>query len=112
MPQGNSAFTDETIIPIEGTPSGFVFENQQALLWKNLRLDQFSHASIARYLQAGVKSGCWLPLCGREGAVGVLFIGSRDASAFDSIDLELLLQIARQIGVQSTMCGHLAKSQI
>lgn len=99
LSQSGSAFASETIFPLDGTPSGWAFRNQQPLFLKDVRADQFSAASLAPYFQAGVKSGCWLPLLSREHSVGTIFIGSRSESAFDSIDAEMLLQIARQIGV-------------
>ena len=99
LTQASSASSVEITIPLEGTPSGWVFRNQQLLFLKGLLPDQFSAASLARYLQAGVKSGCWLPLHSRERAIGAIFVGSRSESAFDSIDAEMLLQIARQIAV-------------
>lgn len=97
--QAGSAFTGEMILPLEGTPSGWAFQNRQPMFMKNLRGEEFAAESLARYTDAGMKSGCWLPLLSRERAVGTIFIGSRSESAFDSIDAEMLLQIARQIGV-------------
>lgn len=99
QPHADSAFATETIIPIEGTPSGWAFANEQALFLKGLRRDKFTAASFAPYIHAGVKSGCWLPLRSRERVIGTIFIGSSRESAFDSIDVEMLLQIATQIGM-------------
>jgi transcriptional regulator with GAF, ATPase, and Fis domain len=62
QPEANSAFEAETIIPVEGTPAGWVFRNQQPLFLKGVCGDQFTAASFAPYTRAGVKSGCWLPL--------------------------------------------------
>jgi formate hydrogenlyase transcriptional activator len=99
QPHADSAFATETVIPIEGTPSGWTFTNQAPLFLKGLRRERFTPASLARYTQAGVRSGCWLPLRSRERVIGTLFIGSRSESAFDRVDAEMLLQIASQIGV-------------
>jgi formate hydrogenlyase transcriptional activator len=99
QPHADSAFATETVIPVEGTPSGWVFSNQEPLFFKGLRRERFTPASFAPYIHAGVKSGCWLPLRSRERVIGVIFIGSRSETAFDSIDVEMLQQIAAQIGV-------------
>jgi formate hydrogenlyase transcriptional activator len=99
QPHADSAFAGETVIPIEGTPSGWAFTNQEPLFFKGLSRDRFTAASFAPYLRAGVKSGCWLPLRSRERVIGTIFIGGRSESAFDRIDVEMLLQIAGQIGV-------------
>ena len=99
QPQADSAFAGKTVIPIEGTPSGWAFSNQQPLFFRGLSRNHFIAASFAPYVQAGVKSGYWLPLSSRDRVIGTLFIGSRSESAFDRVDVEMLLQIAGQIGV-------------
>lgn len=99
QPHAKSAFAGERVIPVEGTPSGWAFKNQQPLFFKGLCKDHFAAASYAPYVQAGVKSGCWLPLRSRNGVIGTIFIGSRNEKAFDGIDVEMLLHIAGQIGV-------------
>ena len=96
-PNEDAIFSGEAILPIDDTPSGWVFQNQQPLYLKGLRTDRFPTVSMERYLQAGVRSAYWLPLPGRERALGTLFIGSRSETAFDPIDVEMLLQVARQI---------------
>ncbi|MBV8674465.1 MAG: sigma 54-interacting transcriptional regulator [Acidobacteriaceae bacterium] len=99
QPHADSAFAADTVISIDGTPSGWVFTNQQPLFFKGLARDRFIAASFYPYIQAGVKSGCWLPLRRRSGVIGTIFIGSRSESGFDRVDVEMLLQIAGQIGV-------------
>ena len=99
QPQAESAFAAETMIPVEGTPSGWVFTSHEPLFFKGLPRDRFTTESFAPYIKSGIKSGCWLPLRSRDRVIGTLFIGSRSESAFDHIDVETLLQIAGQIGL-------------
>jgi len=99
QPHAQSAFAEEAVIPLQGTPSGWAFANQQPLFLKGLRSEQFNPGCLALYTHGGVKSGCWLPLRSRERVIGTIFIGSRNESAFDGIDVEMLLQIAGQIGL-------------
>jgi len=99
LPHAASAFSGQTVIPIEGSPSGWVFNHQEPLFLKDLHPDWFTPASLARYRQASVQSGCWLPLRGRENVIGTLFMGSRSESAFDLTSVETLTQIAGQIAV-------------
>lgn len=96
-PNEDAIFSSETMLPLEETPSGWVFRTQQPLLLKNLRTERFPAESLERYWKAGVRSAYWLPLRGRQRMIGTLFIGSRSETAFDPIDVEMLLQIARQI---------------
>jgi formate hydrogenlyase transcriptional activator len=47
----------------------------------------------------GLKSGCELPLIGRNGVVGVLSAMSRSESAFTEDDFSFLEQVARQVAI-------------
>ena len=49
--------------------------------------------------ERAVQSGCWLPLIGRDGALGTLNLLSRSPGAFTEGDLILLGQIASQIAI-------------
>lgn len=99
LPQNNSPSDTETNIPLDATPTGWVFRNHEILFLKSLRPGQFPPPSLHRYLRTGLSSGCWVPLIGRDRAIGVIFLGSRNESAFDQIGVEVLLQIARQIAL-------------
>ena len=54
------ASPQEDILPIKGTPEGWVFINQEPLLMS--QLDSKSAGPPTYQLKAGVKSGCWVPL--------------------------------------------------
>jgi formate hydrogenlyase transcriptional activator len=85
----------EGILPVKGTPEGWVFTNQEPLLMS--QLDSKSAGRPTYQLTAGVKSGCWVPLdCAGE-VIGTLFVGSRQQAAFDQRQIEMLLQAASQI---------------
>jgi transcriptional regulator with GAF, ATPase, and Fis domain len=96
-PNENAIFSGETLVPMEGTPTGWTFLHQRPVFLKNLKTDRFSAAGLERYIRAGVRAGYWLPLTNKERTVGTLFIGSKNEAAFDPIDAEMLMQIARQI---------------
>ncbi|WP_058186471.1 sigma 54-interacting transcriptional regulator [Terracidiphilus gabretensis] len=96
-PNENAIFSSETLVPMEGTPTGWTFLHQRPVFLKNLETDRFFSADLQRYVRAGVRSGYWLPLTNKERTVGTLFIGSKSESAFDPIDANMLMQMARQI---------------
>jgi formate hydrogenlyase transcriptional activator len=50
-------------------------------------------------LKEGVKSGCWLPLQGRQRVLGTLNVGSFRESGFTPEDVELLGQVANQVAI-------------
>jgi formate hydrogenlyase transcriptional activator len=85
----------EAILPIEGTPEGWVFVNQEPLLMT--QIDDRKAGQPAYQFRAGIKSGCWVPLNSRGEVMGTLFIGSRHEAAFDQHHAETLLQSASQI---------------
>ena len=47
----------------------------------------------------GLKSGCELPLTGRNGVVGVLGAFSRSERAFSEDEFAFLEQVARQVAI-------------
>jgi formate hydrogenlyase transcriptional activator len=85
----------EAMVPIEGTPDGWVFVNQEPLL-----MSQIDHRKVGEptpQLKAGIKSGCWVPLNCRGEVIGALFVGSQGEVTFEQRDMEMLLQAASQI---------------
>ncbi len=85
----------EVMLPIDGTPEGWTFVNQELLLMSQIGAKKAGQP--AQQLKAGIKSGCWVPLSSRGEVVGTLFVGSRQEIAFDQHDGETLLQAASQI---------------
>src|ERR1700733_14937455 len=85
----------EIMLPIEGTPEGWVFLNQEPLLMT--QIDDKKAGQPTHQRKAGIKSGCWVPLNSRGEITGVLFVGSRHEDAIDQRDVETLLLSASQI---------------
>ena len=92
---GGPASYQEGILPIKGTPEGWVLTNQEPLLMS--QLDSKNAGAPTFQLRAGVKAGCWVPLDCRGEVIGTLFVGSRRQPAFDQRHIEMLLQAASQI---------------
>jgi formate hydrogenlyase transcriptional activator len=85
----------EVMLPIEGTPEGWTFANQELLLMS--QIGDKKAGQPAQQLKAGIKSGCWVPLNSRGEVLGTLFVGSRREAAFDQRQAEALRQAASQI---------------
>ncbi len=92
---GEPASSQEDILPLKGTPEGWVLINQEPLLMS--QLDGKNAGPPTYQLKAGVKSGCWVPLNCRGEVIGALFVGSRKQAAFDQRHIEMLLQAASLI---------------
>ena len=85
--------SEEDLVPIAGTPEGWVFLNHEPLL-----MNQLADKRVSAYqLKAGIKSGCWVPLNCRGEVIGTLFVGSRHDVQFDPRQTETLLLAASQI---------------
>ena len=94
LPASESAH-HEGILPVKGTPEGWVFLNQEPLLMS--QVESKGAGRPTHQLAAGLKSGCWVPLdCAGE-VLGSLFIGSRQQAEFDQRHIEMLVQAASQI---------------
>jgi formate hydrogenlyase transcriptional activator len=81
------------------SPSGWVFNTRKPLLIQEDGDEEPRWRMPASLAKLGVRSGCWLPLLGREGILGTLDILSRRAECFDEEDLDLLGQISNQIAI-------------
>jgi len=89
----------EIILPIEGTPDGWAYSNQQPLFMNHIEQAGFSPEGISHYIKAGMKSACWLPLNSHGNIIGTVSIASLRESAFDPQIAEMLLQISSTIAV-------------
>lgn len=92
-----NASEEESPVAIEGTPDGWVYINQQPIFMHSLNGIDFGPKALARYVEAGIKSGCWLPLSSDDSKIGTLFVGSRFENTLKSVNLDMLRELANQI---------------
>ncbi len=50
-------------------------------------------------MEEGLRTGCYLPLIGRNRVVGVLMLSRRSDNTFETDDVILLEQVARQVAI-------------
>lgn len=96
-PANEDLFIEDEMIPIEGTPAGLAFTTRQPVLTSTADPDKLS--PMKRFSDAGLKSGCTVPLVSRDRAIGILGVSSFTENAFTQEDAELLNQIARQVAI-------------
>jgi len=87
------------LIPIAGSPNGWSYVSGKSLLMKGSPGEHFEFELPQHLVRQSVKSGCWVPLIGREGPLGTLNLFSRQSGAFSEDDLPRLSQLASQIAV-------------
>lgn len=107
-PQARGSISDGALVPVEGSVCGKAFRtghNEHINNFEEMRDDPESFGSqegqrfFERILVEGLKSGCELPLIGRNGVVGVLSALSRSERAFTEGDFAFLEQVARQVAI-------------
>src|SRR5215813_5142784 len=107
-PEARGAIPDGTLVPLMGSPCGKAFrtgKRQHVDSFEEIRHDPetFGNSEGQRFLAhvvaEGLKSGCDLPLVGRNGVVGVLAALSRSERAFADDEVAFLDQVARQVAI-------------
>src|SRR5580692_8001475 len=101
-------FREGSFVPMEGSISGQVLRKA-----KSVRIDSFEQARedpefygnpdgrllYERVIEEGLRTGCYLPLVGRDRVVGVLMLARRSDNAFENDDVVLLEQVACQVAI-------------
>jgi formate hydrogenlyase transcriptional activator len=90
---------DLLLSPAGDSPAAWVFNTRRPLLFEGKPNEKFPHTMPPAAAEHVIRSGCWLPLVGREGMLGTLNLLSRSAGTFGEGDLIPLGQIANQIAI-------------
>jgi formate hydrogenlyase transcriptional activator len=72
---------------------------RDSVVINRLRIEDFPSPATQLLLDSGIKSGCWLPLTGRERFLGILSVCSFRESAFTQDDIGLLKEVAGQMAI-------------
>lgn len=95
FPSARSASVEESMLPIAGTPAGWVLTNREPLLLS--KMDLLDLGVSPESFHAEVKSGCWIPLIRGSEAIGTLFVGCRQEIHSEHEVMDKVLEIAEQI---------------
>ncbi|NOT47977.1 MAG: sigma 54-interacting transcriptional regulator [Acidobacteria bacterium] len=85
------------LIPLEGTPDGLAFKTRQAVWRDCLDPNEFPSPTVKKAFDAGMRSGCAVPLVSRDKLLGVLGVASNRESSITKDDAEVLQLIANQV---------------
>jgi len=96
---GVPSLPENVLLPVVGTPHGSVYVSGKALLLKGSAAERFPFEMPKHLVDASIRSGCWIPLAGREGPLGTLNVFGRQAGAFSEQDLIALGQLGSQVSV-------------
>jgi formate hydrogenlyase transcriptional activator len=99
FPDSKGFFTEDILIPIEGSTPGKTFRSGKP--WVLNRLDPVG-MSPEMYVKAageGMNSFCDVALASRDRVLGVLAVASREENAFDREATSFLSQVAQQVAI-------------
>jgi len=78
---------------VEGTASGWTWQNQQPLVISDLESDTRFPATLQLLRDRGLRSHCWLPLTTAQKKLGTLGLGSGQLNAYADNDVGFLLRV-------------------
>ena len=107
-PDARGPYREGSLLPTNSSISGQVMRTG-----KSIRIDSFEQVRddpeiygnpdgqliYKHVLEEGLKTGCYLPLVGRDRVVGVLMLCRRSYNIFEKDDVILLEQVARQVAI-------------
>jgi formate hydrogenlyase transcriptional activator len=97
FPSNEDLFREGETLPIDGAQCGLAFRERRAVILNGD--DEPEAPSCKRFVAAGVRSCCIVPLVSHDRTLGTLSVGSLRENAFGQEDAELLGQIANQVAI-------------
>jgi len=99
FPSAPDLFTVGQTFSVKNTSAGQTFLERQAKIYGREQLAAFNSDFTQKLLQHGIQTVCCVPLTTRNGTAGTLNLASKAENAFGEQNVNLLKQIASQIGI-------------
>jgi formate hydrogenlyase transcriptional activator len=90
---------DRFSAPPEGLPAAEALSTGKPVVMDTIDLQRFPSPLYKRWVDAGFRSSCSIPLVTRNATLGTLELGRRSDQKFSDEDVELLMQVAHQIAI-------------
>jgi formate hydrogenlyase transcriptional activator len=98
-PAGMDFVPEESSGSAEGLPTGEAMATGKPVVTVGVDFERFPSPLYRKYTDLGFHSNCSIPLTGGNGLSGALDLARRSGDAFTPDDVDLLVQVARQIAV-------------
>jgi len=98
-PAPGGVLGEGSILPLDGTPPGLAMATRQTVMRDRIDFEEFYSPIIREAYNAGLRSGCSVPLISHDQVLGTINVGSLSEAAFTRKDAELLEQIAKQVAI-------------
>ncbi len=90
---------DRNVKEIAGTPTAEAIATRQPVLLESADFQRFPSHLYRRFVEAGFCSSCSIPLISPNSVLGTLELARTSPRKFSEEDVELLVQVARQIAI-------------
>src|SRR5260221_643925 len=110
FPGRQGLIKEESVVPLDVSPSGRCFTSAQPLILRGAEIDRFDTEIIRLLRSEGVQTICCVPLITRGRTFGTLDLASRRSDAFSPSAVDLLQQVAAQTPI--AVANALAFKQI
>jgi len=99
LPGGIEFEPDETSGRPEGLPAGEALATGKPVVTVGLDYERFPSPLYRKYADLGLRSSCSIPLTSANGISGALDLARKSAEPFTEDEVDLLVQVARQIAI-------------
>jgi formate hydrogenlyase transcriptional activator len=90
---------EDALASLGKSPAGWAYATRKPLLLKGQPGEKWPFEMPPQFAHQSLKSGCWIPLIGREGVMGTLNVFSRRPGNFTDDDVNILTQMAGQVAI-------------
>jgi formate hydrogenlyase transcriptional activator len=98
-PTPGGVLGEGSLLPMEGTPPGLAIRTRRTVLRRHVDLNEFHSPHTRMAYEAGLRSGCSVPLISHERVLGTINVASLREAAFDEADAEMLRLIADPVAI-------------
>jgi formate hydrogenlyase transcriptional activator len=98
-PDSRGIFTEDVLVPIEGTLPGDAFRSGKPIVVNRLDPAVIPQEMYSKAAAEGLNSFCDLPLISRNRLLGILAVAARQENAFDDDEAAFLIQVANQVAI-------------
>jgi formate hydrogenlyase transcriptional activator len=96
---GDERIPAQLDVPVEESPAGWAWQNQQPLIMPDLASEARFPAVLDILRENGLRSYCWLPLSTAQKRLGAMGLGSSEINAYRERDVRLLSRVAELVAV-------------
>lgn len=90
---------DQSAANPDGLPTGEALATGRPVVVNEPDFERFPSPLYRRWVDLGVRSGCSVPLATSKGILGTLEVARSSGNPFEEADVELVVQVARQIAI-------------